>query len=65
MFSDMWVDFRLSRHGIVIPSLPRDLIRNLAQQFASKPISKDVLPVIEKATDEFFRNIRLFLLFCF
>lgn len=51
--------FRFSRHGVVVPSLPTDLIRNLAQQFASKPISKDVLPVLQRATDEFFRNVRL------
>ena len=49
---------RLSRHGIPIPSLPRDLIRNLAQQFSTKTLSKDALPQIERATDEFFRNIR-------
>ena len=48
---------RISRHGVVIPSLPKELIRNLAQQFSSKPITKDVLPSLEKATDEFFRNI--------
>jgi hypothetical protein len=49
---------RLSRHGIPLPSLPRDLIRNLAQQFSTKTLSKDALPQIERATDEFFRNIR-------
>jgi histone H3/H4 len=42
----------------VIPSLPKDLIRNLAQQFSSKPLSKEVLPTLERATDEFFKNIR-------
>jgi histone H3/H4 len=48
---------RISRHGVVIPSLPKELIRNLAQQFSSKPITKDTLPSLEKATDEFFRTI--------
>ena len=38
---------RISRHGIAIPSLPKELIRNLAQQFSSKPITKDILPSLE------------------
>jgi hypothetical protein len=54
---------RISRHGVVIPPFPKDLLRDLAQQFSSKPLSKDALPLLEKAADEFFRNIRLFPLF--
>ena len=49
--------FRLSRHGIVVPALPSELIRNLAQQFSAKTLSKDALPAIEKASDLFFQNI--------
>jgi histone H3/H4 len=48
---------RLSRHGIVVPQLPRDLIRNLAQQFSSKPLSKDTFDAVERATDLFFQNV--------
>ena len=48
---------RLSAHGVPVPSLPRDLIRNLASQFSSKPLTKDVLPALELATYEFFKNI--------
>src|SRR5271170_6414972 len=47
---------RLSAHGIPVPSLPQDLIRNLASQFSSKPLTKDVLPSLELATHEFFKN---------
>src|SRR5271163_4072287 len=37
---------RLSQHGIVIPSLPRDLLRDLSQQFTSKPLSKECYPLL-------------------
>jgi len=47
------VDFRPS-----YPTLPRELIRNLAQQFTSRQITKDAIPYLEKATDEFFKYLR-------
>lgn len=47
----------MSAHGIPVPSLPRDLIRNLASQFSSKQLTKDVLPALDIATHEFFKNI--------
>jgi histone H3/H4 len=37
--------------------LPTDLIRNLANQFSSKPISKETIPYLQRATNEFFKNI--------
>jgi len=56
LFADV-INSRLSQHGIVIPSLPRDLLRDLSQQFTSKPLSKECYPLLDLATQSFFRNL--------